>query len=427
MKKIAILGLGYVGLPLAVEFGKTRKVVGFDINESRIRQLQSAHDVTNECSVGQLKASKYLKYSSSISDIQDADIYIVTVPTPVDETNRPNLSPLISATKMVGKVLEKDNIVIFESTVFPGATEEICVPVLEEVSGLKFNKEFSCGYSPERINPGDKVNTITRIKKITSGSNIKAAKVIDSLYSSIITAGTYLVSSMKVAEAAKVIENSQRDLNIAFVNELSVIFERLDIDTVEVLQAAGSKWNFLPFRPGMVGGHCIGVDPYYLTHKAEEVGYNPQVILAGRRINDNMARYAAKSIIKRMLQSNVDVANSSILVLGITFKENCPDIRNSQVVELIHELKSWNTLVKVCDPWADKDEVLLEYGITLTQKNDLNQVDAVIVAVGHDEFRNMPIKEFRKICPGDNAVFGDLKSLFNKEALTNSGFNVFRL
>ena len=254
MKKIAILGLGYVGLPLAVEFGKTRKVVGFDINESRIRQLQSAHDVTNECSVGQLKASKYLKYSSSISDIQYADIYIVTVPTPVDETNRPNLSPLISATKMVGKVLEKDNIVIFESTVFPGATEEICVPVLEEVSGLKFNKEFSCGYSPERINPGDKVNTITRIKKITSGSNIKAAKVIDSLYSSIITAGTYLVSSMKVAEAAKVIENSQRDLNIAFVNELSVIFERLDIDTVEVLQAAGSKWNFLPFRPGMVGG-----------------------------------------------------------------------------------------------------------------------------------------------------------------------------
>ena len=308
MKKLAVIGLGYVGLPLAVEFGKTHQVVGFDINEARVQQLKSGHDLTKECNSEQLKAAKNLEYSSSLDDIRDALIYIVTVPTPIDAVNRPDLRPLEAASKSVGSVLKHGDIVIFESTVFPGATEEFCVPILEHESGLRFNKDFACGYSPERINPGDKINTLTKIKKITSGSNIEAANEIDDLYRSIISAGTWKASSLKVAEAAKVIENSQRDLNIAFVNELSVIFDRLQIDTIEVLEAAGSKWNFLPFRPGMVGGHCIGVDPYYLTHKAEEVGYNPQVLLAGRRINDNMAKYAAKSIVKRMLQNGIDVA-----------------------------------------------------------------------------------------------------------------------
>ena len=316
MKKIAIIGLGYVGLPLAVEFGKTHNVIGFDINRIRVDQLNAGVDLTKECSADQLQAAQMLGYSSSIDDIRDAQIYIVTVPTPIDNVNRPDLSPLKSASKIVGSVLKEGDIVIFESTVFPGATEEICVPILEQESGLKFNKDFACGYSPERINPGDKVNTLTKIRKITSGSNSEAADEIDGLYSSIITAGTWKASSLKVAEAAKVIENSQRDLNIAFVNELSLIFDRLGIDTLEVLEAAGSKWNFLPFRPGMVGGHCIGVDPYYLTHKAEEVGYNPQVILAGRRINDNMAKYAAKSIVKRMLQNGTDVARSKVGVMG---------------------------------------------------------------------------------------------------------------
>ena len=336
MKKIAIIGLGYVGLPLAVEFGKTREVIGFDVNKIRVKQLKIGFDATNECSNDQLQAAQKLQYSTSIDDIRDAQIYIVTVPTPIDSVNRPDLRPLAAASKTVGSVLKAGDIIIFESTVFPGATEEFCVPILEQESSLHFNKDFTCGYSPERINPGDKVNTLTKIKKITSGSTSKAADEIDDLYRSIITAGTWKASSLKVAEAAKVIENSQRDLNIAFVNELSVIFERLEIDTLEVLEAAGSKWNFLPFRPGMVGGHCIGVDPYYLTHKAEAVGYNPQVILAGRRINDNMARYAAKSIVKRMLQNGIDVARSSVGVLGLTFKENCPDIRNSKIFRRLH-------------------------------------------------------------------------------------------
>ena len=427
MKKIAIIGLGYVGLPLAVEFGKARDVVGFDINKTRVEQLQSGRDVTNECSFEQLQAAKGLNYSSSLDDIRDAQIYIVTVPTPIDSVNRPDLRPLEAASKTVGRVLKEDDIVIFESTVFPGATEEICVPILEQESGLQFNKDFACGYSPERINPGDKVNTLTKIKKITSGSNSEAADEIDELYQTIITAGTWKASSLKVAEAAKVIENSQRDLNIAFVNELSVIFDRLSIDTIDVLEAAGSKWNFLPFRPGMVGGHCIGVDPYYLTHKAEEVGYIPQVILAGRRINDNMARYAAKSIVKRMLQNGTDVARSKVGVLGLTFKENCPDIRNSKVVDLVRELESWNVTVGVADPWADPDDVEHEYGLKLVDAKNFQDLSAVIVAVGHDEFRKMDVDEFRKICVAEGAVFGDLKSIYDKQKLRNAGFDVFRL
>ena len=427
MKKIAVIGLGYVGLPLAVEFGKTRDVVGFDINVTRVEQLKSGRDFTQECSIEQLKLAKRLTYSSSLDDVRDARIYIVTVPTPIDSVNRPDLSPLKAASKTVGSVLKKGDIVVFESTVFPGATEEVCVPILEQESGLHFNKDFSCGYSPERINPGDKVNTLTKIKKITSGSNLEAADEIDELYRSIITAGTWKASSLKVAEAAKVIENSQRDLNIAFVNELSVIFERLDIDTNEVLEAAGSKWNFLPFRPGMVGGHCIGVDPYYLTHKAEEVGYNPQVVLAGRRINDNMARYAAKSIIKRMLQNGVDVARSKVGVFGLTFKENCPDIRNSKVVDLIRELESWNVTVCVSDPWADPAEVEHEYNLKLVDASQLRDLSAVIVAVGHDEFREMDVGEFRDICAAKGAVFGDLKAIYSKKNLIDAGFTVFRL
>ena len=422
-----MIGLGYVGLPLAVEFGKTRQVIGFDINKTRVEQLKFGQDVTNECSGDQLKEAKRLDYSSSFNDIRDAQIYIVTVPTPIDSVNRPDLRPLQTASKTVGSVLKEGDMVIFESTVFPGATEEVCVPILEKESSLQFNKDFACGYSPERINPGDKVNTLTKIKKITSGSNSEAADEIDDLYGSIITAGTWKASSMKVAEAAKVIENSQRDLNIAFVNELSVIFDRLGIDTLEVLEAAGSKWNFLPFRPGMVGGHCIGVDPYYLTHKAEEVGYNPQVILAGRRINDNMARYAAKSIIKRMLQNGIDVARSEVGVLGITFKENCPDIRNSKVADLIRELESWNVTVSVSDPWADSDEVMHEYDLRLVDASQMQGLSAVIVAVGHNEFRKMDVGEFRKFCVKQGAVFGDLKSIYDKKSFRDAGFDIFRL
>ena len=427
LKTIAVIGLGYVGLPLSVEFGKTRDVIGFDIDSSRIEQLKAGQDVTNECSTDQLRAANSLVFSSSIEDIKNAQIYIVTVPTPIDNVNRPDLRLLEAASKTVGSVLKHGDIIIFESTVFPGATEEICVPILEQQSGLQFNRDFSCGYSPERINPGDKVNTLTKIQKITSGSNAIAADEIDELYCSIITAGTWRAPSIKVAEAAKVIENSQRDLNIAFVNELSVIFSRLDIDTIEVLEAAGSKWNFLPFRPGMVGGHCIGVDPYYLSYKAEEVGYNPQVVLAGRRINDGMARYAAKSIVKRMLQNGIDVARSKVGVLGLTFKENCPDIRNSKVIDLIEELESWNVTVSVSDPWANPDEVIQEYGLRLVDISQMQGLAAIIVAVGHNEFREMDVDEFYELCATKQAVFGDLKSIYDKNSLRDAGFDVFRL
>ena len=363
--KIALIGLGYVGLPLAVEFGKNREVIGFDINEARIKELSSGHDSTLEVTSEDLGSAEFLSFSSNKEDLRSCQIFIVTVPTPIDQANRPDLSPLVKASETVGAVLKSGDLVIYESTVYPGCTEEVCVPVLEGVSGLRFNENFFCGYSPERINPGDKVNTLTKIKKITSGSTPAVAKLVDQLYQEIIQAGTYPASSLKVAEAAKVIENSQRDLNIAFVNELSVIFERIGIDTLEVLEAAGSKWNFMPFRPGMVGGHCIGVDPYYLTHKAEELGYHPQVILAGRRINDNMARYAARGVIRRMLQNGIDVARSTVGVMGITFKENCPDIRNSKVADLVKELQSWNVKVVVSDPWADAQEVRHEYGIDM--------------------------------------------------------------
>jgi UDP-N-acetyl-D-galactosamine dehydrogenase len=427
MKKIAIIGLGYVGLPLAVEFGKHRQVLGFDINAKRVADLQSGHDHTLECTAEQLKDAVHLSYSDRLDDLRNCEIFIVTVPTPVDQANRPDMTPLVKASETVGKVLKTGDIVIYESTVYPGATEEVCVPVLEKFSGLKFNKDFYCGYSPERINPGDKVNTLTTIKKITSGSTAKVADEVDALYRSIITAGTWKASSLKVAEAAKVIENSQRDLNIAFVNELSVIFERIGIDTLEVLEAAGSKWNFLPFRPGMVGGHCIGVDPYYLTHKAEELGYHPQVILAGRRINDDMARYAARGIIKRMLQNGIDVARSKVGVMGITFKENCPDIRNSKVADLVKELQLWGVTVVVTDPWADAVEVMHEYGIALGQINSTAQVDSLVVAVGHNEFRALTPQVLKSHCNElVQPVLGDLKSLYDRHALADAGFTVFR-
>lgn len=425
-KKLAIIGLGYVGLPLAVEFGKKRPVIGFDINQGRIQELKSGVDNTLEVSPEDLRLAKHLEYSSSLDELKSCDVFIVTVPTPIDQANRPDLTPLVKASETVGKVMKSGAVVIYESTVYPGCTEEVCVPVLEKHSGLKFNETFYCGYSPERINPGDKVNTLTKIKKITSGSTSEVAKAVDDLYKGIITAGTYPATSLKVAEAAKVIENTQRDLNIALVNELSVIFDRLKIDTIEVLEAAGSKWNFLPFRPGMVGGHCIGVDPYYLTHKAEEVGYHPQVILAGRRINDNMSRYAARNVIKLMLQNGVDVARSRVGVMGITFKENCPDIRNSKVADLVKEFQNWGVGVVVSDCWADAGEVAHEYGIKLGEISQSDPVDALVIAVGHHEYRDLAPQELKKLCKTANPVLADLKALYSREDAENAGFTVFR-
>jgi UDP-N-acetyl-D-galactosamine dehydrogenase len=424
--KIALIGLGYVGLPLAVEFGKVRQVLGFDINEARVAELRSGKDSTLEVTPENLAAASQLEYSSDRNKLTECGIFIVTVPTPIDSANRPNLTPLIKASETVGKALKPGAIVIYESTVYPGCTEEICIPALERESGLKFNKDFFCGYSPERINPGDKVNTLTTIRKITSGSTAEIAEIVDKLYGSIIKAGTWKASSLKVAEAAKVIENSQRDLNIAFVNELSVIFQRLGIDTLEVLEAAGSKWNFLPFRPGMVGGHCIGVDPYYLTHKAEEVGYHPQVILAGRRINDNMARYAARNVIRLMLKNGIDVPRSKVGVLGITFKENCPDIRNSKVADLVKELQNWGANVVVADPWASAEEVAHEYGIKLGTIDESNQVDALVVAVGHNEFRAMTPAQLKALCRTESPVLADVKTLYNRHEAADAGFTVFR-
>ena len=424
---IALIGLGYVGLPLAVEFGKHRPVIGFDINQARVTELQGGQDHTLECSPEQLKAAQHLRFSSQLDDLRDCGIFIVTVPTPVDDAHRPDLTPLVKASQTVGSVLKKGDVVIYESTVFPGATEEVCVPELEKASGLTFNQDFFCGYSPERINPGDKVNTLTTIKKITSGSTPDVAQAVDALYRQIITAGTHQASSIKVAEAAKVIENTQRDLNIALVNELSVIFSRLDIDTLDVLEAAGSKWNFLPFRPGMVGGHCIGVDPYYLTHKAEQVGYHPQVILAGRRINDNMGRYVARNTIKRMLQAGMDVPRCRIGVLGITFKENCPDIRNSKVIDVVRELQAWGAEVIVADTWADPAEVQHEYSIPLGAIDQDHPVDALIVAVGHNEYRALSPTQLKTLTRGNSPVLADVKSLYDRHALIAAGFNVFRL
>ena len=425
--KIAIIGLGYVGLPLAVEFGKLYDTLGFDINTERIDQLRAGHDRTLETSAQDLTSATRLLFSTDVSTLADCNVFVVTVPTPIDKANRPNLTPLVKASETVGRVLKHGDIVIYESTVYPGATEEVCVPVLEQFSNLKFNEAFFCGYSPERINPGDKVNTLTKIKKITSGSTPDIAEKVDALYQSIIMAGTYRATSIKVAEAAKVIENTQRDLNIALVNELSVIFDRLGIDTLEVLEAAGSKWNFLPFRPGMVGGHCIGVDPYYLTHKAEEVGYHPQVILAGRRINDNMARYVARNVIKLMLRNGIDVARSTVGLLGITFKENCPDIRNSKIVDMVREFETWGVKVVVADTWADEHEVNHEYGIKLGTIDARQPLDSLVVAVGHTDYRKMTTTSLRLLCRGDRPVLADVKSLYNRHEATNAGFTVFRL
>ena len=426
-KKIAIIGLGYVGLPLAVEFGKTKPTLGFDISSSRIRELETGLDSTLEVDQAAMKSSVYLQFSSDIDALSACGIFIITVPTPIDNANRPNLTPIIMATETVGKSLKIGDIVIYESTVFPGCTEEVCVPILEKLSGLSYNKDFFCGYSPERINPGDKVNTLTKITKITSGSTPEISIEIDSLYKSIITAGTFRASSIRVAEAAKVIENTQRDLNIALINELSVIFERLDIDTLDVLEAAESKWNFLPFRPGLVGGHCIGVDPYYLTHIAEQVGYNPQVILAGRRINDNMAQYMVKKIVQKMLKNGIDVTKSTVGVMGITFKENCPDIRNSKVIDVITELKNWNIKVVVVDPWADPTEVQAVYGLSLGEISCKKKVDSLIVAVGHHQFRDLVPEELRVFCRGSAPVLADVKSIYNRAKLSAQDFTVFRL
>lgn len=426
-KTVAIIGLGYVGLPLAVEFGKYRPVIGFDINPRRIAELAGGMDHTLECTSEALRGATKLRFSANPADLRDVGVFIVTVPTPVDNANRPDMTPLVKASETVGAALKPGDVVIYESTVFPGATEEVCVPVLEQASGLKFNVDFFCGYSPERINPGDKVHTLTTIRKVTSGSTPEVAEAVDALYGEIIKAGTWRASSIKVAEAAKVIENTQRDLNIAFVNELSVIFERMGIDTLEVLEAAGTKWNFLPFRPGMVGGHCIGVDPYYLTHKAEQLGYLPQVILAGRRINDNMARYVARNTIKRMLKNGMDVPRCKVGILGITFKENCTDIRNSKVADMIREFQGWGAEVVVADPWADAEEVRREYGVTLGQITPADPVDSLVVAVGHDQYRNATPAELRALCRGTAPVLADVKSLFDRQAAQEAGFTVFRL
>ncbi len=425
-QKIAIIGLGYVGLPLAVEFGKTRSVIGFDINRKRIAELEGGEDRTLEVTSEELNHAKQLSFTDDIEKLKAAQVFIVTVPTPIDSANRPDLSPLVKASETVGKSLKKGDIVIYESTVYPGCTEELCVPTLEKHSGLKFNVDFYCGYSPERINPGDKINTLTKIKKITSGSTPEIAEVVDELYSSIITAGTHKTANIKVAEAAKVIENTQRDLNIALVNELSVLFNRLDIDTIEVLEAAGTKWNFLPFRPGMVGGHCIGVDPYYLTHKAEEVGYHPQIIAAGRRMNDNMAKYAARNMIRLMLKNGIDVARSKVGVMGITFKEDCPDIRNSKVIDLIREFENWGVSVVITDPYADADEVMHEYGVKLSTMDDLDKLDALVVAVGHKAYRNMGLAGLNKMLVSDKPVLGDLKALYDRHEAERIGLTVFR-
>jgi len=414
--KIAIIGLGYVGLPLAVEFGKYYKTIGYDINRARIAELASGIDATLECDSEELKSSTNLEYSNQIEAIAHCNIYIVTVPTPIDDHKRPDLTPLLSASHTVGKVLNKGDIVIYESTVYPGATEEDCVPILEQESGLTFNKDFFAGYSPERINPGDKEHRVTTIKKVTSGSTPETAQKVDQLYKSIITAGTHLASSIKVAEAAKVIENTQRDLNIALINELALIFNKLGIDTLEVLEAAGTKWNFLPFRPGLVGGHCIGVDPYYLTHKAQEIGYNPQVILAGRRINDGMGGYVVGRTVKLMTQRRIHVVDSNILVMGLAFKENCPDLRNTRVIDIVREFDTYHANIDVFDPWVDPKEAKREYGIVPINSLKKGHYDAIILAVSHGEFMKMGAKGIRELGKPSCILF-DVKNILPKEAV----------
>lgn len=410
MKTIGVVGLGYVGLPLAVEFGKSRPVIGFDINKGRIDALRAGQDATQEVSVDELSAANDLTFTTHPADLAAASIYIVTVPTPIDAHKRPDLTPLIKASETLGKVLKRGDIIIYESTVYPGATEDDCVPVLERVSGLTFNTDFFVGYSPERINPGDKQHRLPDIRKVTSGSTPAVAEEVDQLYASIITAGTYKAESIRVAEAAKVIENTQRDLNIALVNELAIIFNKMGIDTDAVLKAAGTKWNFLPFRPGLVGGHCIGVDPYYLTHKAEAMGYHPQVILAGRRINDGMGAYVASRLVKAMLKRRIQVDGARVLILGLAFKENCPDLRNTRVVDVVAELKDYGCYVDVHDPWVDANEAMHEYGIELVPDLQSGTYDGILLAVAHDTYTAMSSTEVRALGK-DAHLFYDLKSV----------------
>jgi UDP-N-acetyl-D-galactosamine dehydrogenase len=409
-KKIAVIGLGYVGLPLAVEFAKKREVVGFDINKDRINDLEKGIDITGELNKQELKENLFITYTTNLDDLKKCNIFIITVPTPIDKYKRPDLTPLEKSSASIGKIIKKNDIVIYESTVYPGATEEVCVPILEKQSGLKFNKDFYCGYSPERINPGDKNHRIADIKKVTSGSTPEIATEIDELYKEIITAGTHKTSSIKIAEAAKVIENTQRDLNIALINELSLIFNKLGIDTESVLEAAGTKWNFLPFRPGLVGGHCIGVDPYYLTHKANEVGYHPEMILAGRRLNDNMGLYIASEVSKLMNKKKILTENANILIMGLTFKENCPDHRNTRVIDLVKSFKDFNCNVDVYDPWVNKVQAADEYNIKIIDKPINDKYDAIIIAVNHDEFKALTGDQIRAFGK-DNHVLYDVKYL----------------
>lgn len=412
---IAVIGLGYVGLPLAVEFGKRRRVIGFDVKPDRIEALRAGHDRTREVPPEELAEAGHLSMTADPEALREAGIFIVTVPTPIDAHKRPDLGPLLKASETVGRALKPGDLVIYESTVYPGATEEDCVPVLERASGLRFNRDFFCGYSPERINPGDRAHRLTTIRKVTSGSTSEAAEVVDALYASIVTAGTYKAQSIRVAEAAKVIENTQRDLNIALVNELAIIFDRMGLDTRAVLEAAGTKWNFLPFRPGLVGGHCIGVDPYYLTHKAEAMGYHPQVILAGRRINDGMGAYVAGRMVKAMLRARIQVDGARVLVLGLTFKENCPDLRNTRVVDVVGELRDYGIAVDVHDPWADPEEARAEYGLDLALRPEPGAYDGVVLAVAHEAFRQEGHGAIRALARPGGVIF-DLKSMLPEDA-----------
>ena len=414
--RLGIVGLGYVGLPLAVEFGKQFPTLGLDINEARIRELQAGTDSTLEVTPEELRQAEYLRYTHRAEDLTDCNVYIVTVPTPVDEHKRPDFQPLIGASTTVGRLLKPDDVAIYESTVYPGATEEVCVPILERESGLRFNVDFFAGYSPERINPGDKEHRVTTIRKVTSGSTPEVADFVDALYRRIITAGTHRASSIRVAEAAKVIENTQRDVNIALINELALLFNRLGIDTEEVLIAAGSKWNFLPFRPGLVGGHCIGVDPYYLTHKAQAIGFHPEMILAGRRTNDGMGAYVAQRVVKLMTQKRLPVMDANVLILGLTFKENCPDLRNTRVVDIIQEFRDYNAHVDVYDPWVNPQEALHEYGVEPIAEPKPGHYDAIILAVAHHQFREMGVEHIRALGKPDSVLF-DVKYLFPAAAV----------
>ena len=414
--KICVIGQGYVGLPLAVEFGKKYPTIGFDIKQDRIRELQQGIDSTLECSKEELAEATQLSFSTELADIESANVYIVTVPTPIDKYKTPNLTPLIKASEMLGKVVKKGDYVIYESTVYPGATEEDCIPLIEQGSGLTLNRDFFAGYSPERINPGDKEHRVTNILKVTSGSTPEAADFIDQLYASIITAGTHKASSIRVAEAAKVIENTQRDVNIALVNELSLIFDKMGIDTLEVLEAAGTKWNFLPFRPGLVGGHCIGVDPYYLTYKAQSIGYHPEMILSGRRINDNMSGHIAEKLLRLMTEKKIQMVDANILVMGLTFKENCPDIRNTKVVDVISDLDEFHANIDVFDPWADASEVEAEYGLKLVSEPAKGQYDAILACVAHDQIKALTSDELKALCKPNHVIY-DVKHIFDKDVV----------